>query len=67
MEWGYLKYKVRQLAKRYSVDKAKKSRAKRNKLELRVKELEVYSLQTRKRQLKNIMTVNKSLRAFTVT
>ena len=41
MKWEYLKYKVREFSKQYSVDKAKERRAKRNKLELRVKELEV--------------------------
>ena len=40
MKWDYLKYKVRQFAKTYSVDKAKESRAERNKLGLRVMELE---------------------------
>ena len=41
MRWEYLKFKVREFSKQYSVDKAKQRRAKRNKLELRVKELEV--------------------------
>ena len=41
MRWEYLKYKVREFSKQYSVDKAKERKAKRNKLELRVKELEV--------------------------
>ena len=41
MRWKYLKYKVREFSKQYSVDKAKERREKRNKLELRVKELEV--------------------------
>ena len=44
MRWEYLKYKVREFSKQYSVDKAKKRRAKRNKLEPRVKELEVLIL-----------------------
>ena len=39
VKWDYLKYKVRQYAK-YSIVKAKERRAKRNKLELRIKELE---------------------------
>ena len=38
MRWEYLKYKVREISKQYSVDKAKERKAKRNKLELRVKE-----------------------------
>ena len=41
MRWEYLTFKVREFSKQYSVDKAKERRAKRNKLELRVKELEV--------------------------
>ena len=41
MRWEYLKYKVSEFSNQYSVDKAKERRAKRNKLELRVKELEV--------------------------
>ena len=41
MRWEYLKYKVRECSTQYSVDKAKERKAKRNKLELRVKELEV--------------------------
>ena len=41
MRWEYLKYKVREFSKQYSVEKAKEWKAKRNKLELRVKELEV--------------------------
>ena len=41
MRWEYLKYKVREFSKQYAVDKAKEWKAKRNKLELRVKELEV--------------------------
>ena len=41
MRWEYLKCKVREFSKQYSVDKAKERRAKRNKLELMVKELEV--------------------------
>ena len=41
MRWEYLKYKVREFSKQYSVDKGKERRVKRNKLELRVKELEV--------------------------
>ena len=50
MEWDYLKYKIRQLAKQYSIVKAKERGAKRIKLELRVKELEgLHSLQTQKR------------------
>ena len=40
MKWDYLKYKIRQFAKQYSIVKAKEHRAKRIKLELRVKELE---------------------------
>ena len=40
MKWNYLKYKIRQFAKQYSIVKAKERRAKRVKLELRVKELE---------------------------
>ena len=40
MEWDYLKYKIRQFAKQYSIVNAKERRAKRIKLELRVKELE---------------------------
>ena len=40
MKWDYLKYKIRQFAKQYSIVKAKERRAKRIKLELRVKELE---------------------------
>ena len=40
VKWDYLKYKVRQFAKQYSIDKAKEHKAKRNKLEPRVKELE---------------------------
>ena len=40
VKWDYLKYKVRQLVKKYSIDKAKVRRAKRNKLKLRVKKLE---------------------------
>ena len=34
MEWNYLKYKIRQFAKQYSIVKAKERRAKRVKLEL---------------------------------
>ena len=41
MRWEYLKYKVREFWKQFSVDKAKERKAKRNKLELRVKEFEV--------------------------
>ena len=41
MGWEYLKYKVRQFSKQYTVGKAREQKAKRNKLELRVKELEV--------------------------
>ena len=41
MRWEYMKYKVREFSKQYSVDKARKWKAKQNKLELRVKELEV--------------------------
>ena len=40
MKWDYLKYKIRQFAKQYSIVKAKECRAKRIKLELRVTELE---------------------------
>ena len=40
VKWDYLKYKVRQFVKKYSIEKAKERRAKRNKLELRVKKLE---------------------------
>ena len=40
MRWEYLKYKVRDFSKQYSVDKARERRAKRNKLELRVKEVD---------------------------
>ena len=40
MRWEYLKYKVRDFSKQYSIDKARERRAKRNKLELRVKELD---------------------------
>ena len=40
MRREYLKYKVRDFSKQYSVDKARKRKAKRNKLELRVKELD---------------------------
>ena len=40
VKWDYLKHKVRQFTKKYSIDKAKEHRAKRNKLELRVKEAE---------------------------
>ena len=40
MKWDYLKYKIRQFAKQYSIVKAKEHRAQRIKLELRVKELE---------------------------
>ena len=39
MRWEYLKYKVREFSKQYLVDKAKEQKAKRNKLELRVKVL----------------------------
>ena len=41
MRWEYLKYKVRDFSKQYSVHKARERKAKRNKLELRVKELDV--------------------------
>ena len=41
MRWEYLKYKVREFSKQYSVDKAKERKPKQNKLELRVKEFEV--------------------------
>ena len=41
MIWEYLKYKIRGFSKQYSIDKAKERRAKRNKLELSVKELKV--------------------------
>ena len=41
MRWEYLKYKVREVSKQYSVDRDKERKAKRKKLELRVKELEV--------------------------
>ena len=41
MRWEYLKYKVRQFSKQYTIDRAKERKAKRTKLELRVKELEV--------------------------
>ena len=40
MRWEYLRYKVRDFSKQYSVDKAREWKAKRNKLELRVKELD---------------------------
>ena len=40
MRWEYLKYKGRDFSKQYSVDKARERKAKRNKLELRVKELD---------------------------
>ena len=40
VKWDYLKYKVKKVAKTYSIDKAKEGRVQRNKLELRVKELE---------------------------
>ena len=40
MRWEYLKYKVREFSKQYSVDKAKEPKAERSKLELRMKELE---------------------------
>ena len=40
MKWDYLKYKIRQFAKQYSIVKAKERRAKRIKLKLSVKELE---------------------------
>ena len=40
MRWEYLRYKVRDFSKQYSVDKARERRAKRNKLELRVKEVD---------------------------
>ena len=33
MRWEYLKYKVREFSKQYSVDKAKERKAKRNNLE----------------------------------
>ena len=41
MRGEYLKYKVSEFWKHYSVDKAKERKAKRNKHELRVTELEV--------------------------
>ena len=41
IRWEYLKYKIRDSSKQYSVDKARERRAKRNKLELRVKEVDV--------------------------
>ena len=41
MRWEYLKYKVRDFSKQYSVDKAREQKAKRNRLESRVKELDV--------------------------
>ena len=41
MRWEYLKYKVREFSKQYSVDKAKEQKVKRNKFELRMKKLEV--------------------------
>ena len=41
MRWEYLKYKVRDFSKQYSVDKARERKAKRNRLELRVKELDL--------------------------
>ena len=40
MRWEYLKYKVRDFSKQYSVDKAREQKEKRNKLELRAKELD---------------------------
>ena len=40
MKWDYLKFTIRQFAKQYSIVKSKERRAKRIKLELRVKELE---------------------------
>ena len=40
MRWEYLRYKVREFSKQYPVDKAREWKAKRNKLELRVKELD---------------------------
>ena len=40
MKWDHPKYKVRQFVKKYTIDQAKERRAKRNKLELRVKKLE---------------------------
>ena len=63
----YLKYKIRQFAKQYSIVKAKERRGKRIKLKLRVKELEGLLSTDSQEIAKNIMTVNKSLRAFTHT
>ena len=40
MRCEYLKYNVRDVSKQYSVDKARERKAKRNKFELRVKELD---------------------------
>ena len=40
MRWEYLKYKVRDFSKQYSIEKARGQKEKRNKLELRVKELD---------------------------
>ena len=67
MKWDYLKYKIRQFAKQYSIVKAKERRGKRIKLKLRVKELEGLLSTDSQEIAKNIMTVNKSLRAFTHT
>ena len=40
MRWDYLKYRVRQFARRYSIDKAREHSGERKALEKKVKELE---------------------------
>ena len=41
MRWEYLKYRVRDFSKQYSAGKARERNAKWDKLEFRVKELDV--------------------------
>ena len=68
MRWEYLKYKVREFSKQYSVDKAKERKAKRNKLELRVKELEVLiSSNAKETVIQEYHDVSTNLRKFIIT
>ena len=68
MRWKYLKYKVRDFSKQYSVDKARERKAKPNKLELRVKELDVLISSNAKRpSFRNTMSVSINSRRFIIT
>ena len=67
IRWDYLKYRIRQFARRYSIDKARGRREKRKDSEQKVKELEtLISTGLRNAVFKNTTNVSKILKKFII-